>query len=393
MEPTKNLSGGRSGICRKYWNAWPDIIQPGDRRRISMFLNSFMTEEVHLARYMVLITQRIRGDQEAFTKSWLPDLGTSMQLRNFQDVVPAVIPFFHIYGFTVLQLNAAVNGTKLITVPRFQPDSFISVLKNHGITALYAAPTLAMFLAHHDGIKTEYFDRLKFFMSGGAPLGYSDEKRVQEKIGKNKLIFQVAPKIMNEYFSTKKLKQKDLWTLVMTTENPIMHMSLDMTDALSDLKNSSPGHDNITYAMINNMPLNAKTQLLNSNNMIWLTGIYPRKWNETIVIPLPKENEDPTSTSSYRPIALTCCFSKVFEKMIHAPLVFAKTTWAVFIHTGCDRYFSEAIVVIASFTYTGANRLPASNRVSTTNVYPADYMRRCGVNKCIGSFTLNALLN
>ncbi|CAH2003979.1 unnamed protein product [Acanthoscelides obtectus] len=67
---------------------------------------------------------------------------------NFQEVIPAVLPMFHIYGFMVNLLNVATYGTKVVTIPRFHPELYISVLKQHAITAIYAAPPLGW----HDSI-------------------------------------------------------------------------------------------------------------------------------------------------------------------------------------------------------------------------------------------------
>ncbi|KAG5878033.1 hypothetical protein JTB14_014212 [Gonioctena quinquepunctata] len=77
----------------------------------------------------------------------------------------------------------------------------------------------------------------------------------------------------------------DDFEMVSSSENYEAEMS-EMNNALSDLKNSSPGPYNITYARINNMTLDAKLQL-------------SKKMEGTIVIPLLKESEEPTSTSFF----------------------------------------------------------------------------------------------
>nr|XP_023013313.1 probable 4-coumarate--CoA ligase 1 [Leptinotarsa decemlineata] len=110
--------------------------------------------------------------------------------ETFQDIIPGVLPMFHIYGFTILALNGLVNGSKLLTIPRFQPDLFISMMKHHKVTVVYAAPPLALFMAQHEDIKSEYFSKLKFLMSGAAPLGSMDEERLQNKLGKDVPILQ-----------------------------------------------------------------------------------------------------------------------------------------------------------------------------------------------------------
>jgi len=95
----------------------------------------------------------------------------------------------------------------------------------------------------------------------------------------------------------------------------------ELESVLHSLKDSSPGHDNITYSMIQHLPPEALRLLLTLYNTIWSTGVYPQVWRQAIVIPLLKQNKDPLLSSSYRPISLTCCLSKVLEKMINRRLV------------------------------------------------------------------------
>ncbi|CAH2003974.1 unnamed protein product [Acanthoscelides obtectus] len=102
---------------------------------------------------------------------------------NFQEVIPAVLPMFHIYGFMVNLLNVATYGTKVVTIPRFHPELYISVLKQHAITAIYAAPPLVLFMIQHPDVRPEYMKNVKFILSAAAPLGSLDEQHFQEKFG------------------------------------------------------------------------------------------------------------------------------------------------------------------------------------------------------------------
>lgn len=85
---------------------------------------------------------------------------------------------------------------------------------------------------------------------------------------------------------------------------------------LHQLKHSSPGPDNISNTLIKNLPLVALERLLDIYNFIWLNQVFPDKWREAIVIPIPKPGKLPTLTSSYRPISLTCNLCKLLEKIV-----------------------------------------------------------------------------
>lgn len=64
-------------------------------------------------------------------------------LGENQDVVPMIMPLYHIYGFALCIMGNIFHGSKTITLPKFTPDTFISVLKNHKVTHLYGAPPLS----------------------------------------------------------------------------------------------------------------------------------------------------------------------------------------------------------------------------------------------------------
>ncbi|GBO44246.1 hypothetical protein AVEN_34140-1 [Araneus ventricosus] len=46
------------------------------------------------------------------------------------------------------------------------------------------------------------------------------------------------------------------------------------------------------------------------------SSVLPKAWKHTIIIPIPKPNKDKTKVTSYRPIALTSVFCKIFERIL-----------------------------------------------------------------------------
>jgi acyl-CoA synthetase (AMP-forming)/AMP-acid ligase II len=48
--------------------------------------------------------------------------------------VPVVIPYFHIYGMSIILLAKLAQGVKLVTLPRFEPNSFFKLLEEHQVT-------------------------------------------------------------------------------------------------------------------------------------------------------------------------------------------------------------------------------------------------------------------
>lgn len=81
--------------------------------------------------------------------------------------------------------------------------------------------------------------------------------------------------------------------------------------------NSSPGHDGIDYQALYFLPLNIKCIMLDIYNSLYHNNTYPQEWNiyNTFFIKKP-------DGSGYRPISLSSCILKLFEKMIKNRLQF-----------------------------------------------------------------------
>ena len=87
--------------------------------------------------------------------------------------------------------------------------------------------------------------------------------------------------------------------------------------ALARCPETSPGADQITYSMIKHLHPSSTGRLLRLFNLIFSTGVFPEGWRTSVIIPIPKQGQDHKNPQNYRPIALTSCVCKLFEKMIN----------------------------------------------------------------------------
>ncbi|GAA3951071.1 AMP-binding protein [Gordonia caeni] len=86
------------------------------------------------------------------------------------DVVLAVLPFFHIYGMTVL-LNAALKArAALLVMPRFDMVEFLEGVQQHKVTYAFIAPPVAVALAKHPVVDNYDLSSIHTMLSGAAPL-------------------------------------------------------------------------------------------------------------------------------------------------------------------------------------------------------------------------------
>jgi len=64
---------------------------------------------------------------------------------SHQDVVPAVLPFYHLYGMGVLLLGKLAHGCKIVTLPKFEPKSFFKLLDQHQVLLVPSNVSTACF--------------------------------------------------------------------------------------------------------------------------------------------------------------------------------------------------------------------------------------------------------
>ncbi|WP_341997969.1 AMP-binding protein [Microbacterium sp. LWH7-1.2] len=86
------------------------------------------------------------------------------------DRVLAVLPFFHIYGMTVLLNLALRQRASLVTMPKFDLVEFLTNIQKFQCTYLYIAPPIAVALAKHPIVDQFDISSVHTVFSGAAPL-------------------------------------------------------------------------------------------------------------------------------------------------------------------------------------------------------------------------------
>ncbi len=105
-----------------------------------------------------------------------------LQGMKADDVIVAVLPFFHIYGMTVL-LNAALRArASLVVMPKFDLVEFLENIQNHKVTYAFIAPPVAVALAKHPIVDNYDLSSLHTMLSGAAPLDDELGKAVAKRL-------------------------------------------------------------------------------------------------------------------------------------------------------------------------------------------------------------------
>jgi long-chain acyl-CoA synthetase len=97
--------------------------------------------------------------------AWDPDT-----TKTSRGNVLAVLPFFHVYGMTVINCITTALGGRLVILPKFDADEVIGVFKRTEINMLPVVPTMYTALINAKGFKDIDLSKVTGSLSGGAPL-------------------------------------------------------------------------------------------------------------------------------------------------------------------------------------------------------------------------------
>jgi len=98
------------------------------------------------------------------------------------EVLIGILPFYHIYGMTVIMSMALYAGTTVVTMPRFELEQFLTLLEQYGVTTAFLVPPIVLALAKHPLVERYNLSRLRYVNSGAAPLPEPVARQCAERL-------------------------------------------------------------------------------------------------------------------------------------------------------------------------------------------------------------------
>lgn len=99
------------------------------------------------------------------------------------DATLAFLPYFHVYGMTMLMNLYLAAGGVQVTLPRFELVAALGLIERHRVRQLYAVPPVVMALARDPAVEGYDLSSLMFVNSGAAPLGAGVAEACAARIG------------------------------------------------------------------------------------------------------------------------------------------------------------------------------------------------------------------
>jgi acyl-CoA synthetase (AMP-forming)/AMP-acid ligase II len=99
------------------------------------------------------------------------------------DVLLGVLPFFHIYGMTVIMNLALHVGATVIIMPRFDLEQCLQILEKYHVTVANVVPPIVLAFAKHPLVDKYDLSCLRTLFSGAAPLKENLAEAARTRLG------------------------------------------------------------------------------------------------------------------------------------------------------------------------------------------------------------------
>jgi acyl-CoA synthetase (AMP-forming)/AMP-acid ligase II len=100
-----------------------------------------------------------------------------------EDTTIAFLPFFHIYGLTILVFMSLWAGATVVVMPKFELEPYLGLVERHRATLLHVVPPIVVALAKHPAVAGRDFSSVRKLFSGAAPLGADVIAQCTRRIG------------------------------------------------------------------------------------------------------------------------------------------------------------------------------------------------------------------
>ena len=133
---------------------------------------------------------------------------------------------------------------------------------------------------------------------------------------------------------------------------------------------TATGPDKVAYPMLKHLPRSGMDFLLYIFNLSWSSHSFPSIWKTSSIIPIYKMGKLLNSPASFRPISLTSCVLKLFERIILSRLLFFLNSYSIPPHQASfhpGRFTLDQILFLSQSILDAFNKpRPGSQTIQST---------------------------
>ncbi|KAK7067855.1 hypothetical protein SK128_024644 [Halocaridina rubra] len=93
-----------------------------------------------------------------------------------------ILPFYHVSGLLIQLMIGLAKGTKLLTMPAFEPNTYINCISKNKVEYLHLVPPLLNFLIHSPLATAETLSSVTTIGIGAAPVSPSATQALKKKL-------------------------------------------------------------------------------------------------------------------------------------------------------------------------------------------------------------------
>jgi len=118
-------------------------------------------------------------------RNLVANISQTLPVERLQEgeVTLGVLPFYHIYGMTIILSMALRCGATVVTMPQFEMEDFCALVEEHGIESGYLVPPIILGLAKSPVVDEYDVSSFDYITSGAAPLGKDVANACADRIG------------------------------------------------------------------------------------------------------------------------------------------------------------------------------------------------------------------
>jgi fatty-acyl-CoA synthase len=147
------------------------------------------------------------------------------------DIQPLLFPLFHTGGWNVLLVPFYHLGAKTILMGDFNPEETIKIIEQEKATIVIGVPTMFHMIANSPKFKSNKFESVRIFISGGAPCPVAIMEKywaIDKPFKMGYGLTEVGPN--NFYLPEDKIKQKPT-----SVGLPVLHCDMKIINTKTDL--------------------------------------------------------------------------------------------------------------------------------------------------------------
>lgn len=125
----------------------------------------------------VMLTHKNLIANTKMCQAWL------YKYREGEEIVLGALPFFHVYGMTTVMILSILQASKMVLIPKPDPEVLLKTIQSQRPTMFPGAPTMYIGILNHPDLSKYDLSSIDSCISGSAPLPVEVQEQFEKLTG------------------------------------------------------------------------------------------------------------------------------------------------------------------------------------------------------------------